>query len=183
MSEPITTIPNISPLTSAKKRPPGPRSLSPFASAYAIGRDPMRVALDMWHQYGDVVRFRFLFWPAYALYHPDQVKQVLQENHRNYNKASFMMKANSSSSLFGNGLFTNDGDSWLYQRRLMQPSFHRQRLADFGRLMNEATVAMLERWQRTTPGDAPLDIPLEMMHLTLRIVGLALFSIDLSNGP
>jgi len=40
----------------------------------------------MWHQYGDVVRFRFLFWSAYVFYHPDHVKRVLQENHRIYTK-------------------------------------------------------------------------------------------------
>ena len=96
MSEPITTTPGIPPLPGATKRPPGPHGLSPLGSAYAVGHDPMRFALNLWHRYGDVVRFRLLSWPAYALYHPDQVKQVLQENHRNYNKASFMMKANSS---------------------------------------------------------------------------------------
>ena len=37
-------------------RPPGPRTLSPLGSAYAIGRDPMRFALDMWHRYGDLVQ-------------------------------------------------------------------------------------------------------------------------------
>ncbi len=48
-------------------------------------------------------------------------------------------------------------------------------------MMTEATVAMLERWQETVAGDTPLDISLEMMRLTLCIVGLALFSLDLSN--
>ena len=52
-------------------RPPGPRSLSPLSSAVALQRDPIRFALEIWHRYGDVVHFRFLFWPAYALYHPD----------------------------------------------------------------------------------------------------------------
>jgi cytochrome P450 len=161
--------------------PPGPRNLSPLGSTPALQRDTIRFASEIWHRYGDVVHFRFLFWPAYALYHPDHVKQVLQENHRNYNKAFFNMKVISSSSLFGNGLFTNDGESWLHQRRLMQPSFHRKRLASFGSPMTEATVAMLERWQRTAPSDTPLDIPVEMMRLTQRIVGLALFTIDLSD--
>jgi cytochrome P450 len=40
---------------------------------------------------------------------------------------------------------------------------------------------MLERWRRSTPGDTLLDIPQEMMRLTLRIAGLALFSHDLTN--
>src|SRR6266496_5818581 len=128
----------------------------------------------MWQRYGDIVRFRLLFWPAYALYHPDHLKYVLLDNHRNYDKQFPMMK--TVRPLFGNGLFTNDGESWLHQRRLMQPSFHCKRLAAFGRLMTEATDAMLERWQRSAPGDATLDIQLEMMRLTLRIAGLTLFS-------
>src|SRR5947209_20382640 len=74
------------------KTPPGPHTLSPLGSAYAIGHDPMHFALDLWHRYGDVARFRLLSWPAYVFYHPDQVKQVLQENHRNYNKDFYLMK-------------------------------------------------------------------------------------------
>lgn len=178
MSEPITTPPGIPPMPGVK-RPPGPRTLSPLSSASALQRDPIRFALEIWQRYGDVVRFHFLFWPAYVLYHPDHVKRVLQENHRNYNKNFPNMKA--AREVFGNGLFTNDGASWLHQRRLMQPSFHHQRLIGFGRLMSEATVAMLERWQNTSPGETPLDISVEMTRLSLRIAGLALFSLDLSN--
>ncbi len=159
------------------RKPPGPRSFSPLGSAPAIARDTQAFALDMWQHYGDIVRFRLLFWPAYALFHPDHLKYVLQDNHRNYDKHFPMM--NTVRPLFGNGLFTNDGASWLHQRRLMQPSFHHKRLAGFATLMTGATLAMLERWQG---GDSQhLDIPLEMMRLTQRIVGLALFNLDLSN--
>ena len=161
------------------RKPPGPRSLSPLSSASALQRDPIRFASDIWQRYGDVVHFRFLFWPAYVLYHPDQVKRVLQENHRDYNKNFPMMKA--AQEIFGNGLFTNDGASWLRQRRLMLPSFHRKRLTSLGRLMSEAAAAMLERWPRTDPGDVPVEISQEMMRLSLRIAGLALFSHDLTN--
>ncbi len=159
------------------RKPPGPRSLSPLGSASAIARDTQRFARDMWLQYGDVVRFRFLFWPAYSLYHPDHLKYILQDNHRNYNKQFPMLK--TVRPLFGNGLFTNDGDSWLHQRRLMQPSFHHRRIASFATIMTDATLTMLERWQGT--GEQPLDISLEMMRLTQSIAGLALFNLDLSN--
>lgn len=161
------------------RTPPGPHSLSPLSSVVALQRDPIRFAQDLWRQYGDIVRFRFLFWPAYVFYHPDQVKRVLQENHRSYQKNFPNMKA--AQEIFGNGLFTNDGASWLRQRRLMQPSFHHQKLAGFGRLMTEATTALLEQWQEIVPGEAPLDIWVEMARLTLHIAGLALFSQDLSN--
>src|SRR5712692_5794410 len=178
MSQTIPTSPVTKPETGAR-RPPGPRTLSPLTNAAALQRDPIRFALDTWQRYGDVVHFRFLFWPAYVLYHPDQVKRVLQENHRTYSKNFPNMKA--AQEIFGNGLFTNDGESWLHQRRLMQPSFHHKRLTGFGRLMSEAAAAMLERWQSTEPGEAPVDISQEMMRLTLRIAGLALFAHDLTN--
>jgi cytochrome P450 len=47
--------------------------------------------------------------------------------------------------------------------------------------MTTATVDMQERWQSFVRDDQSVDIAVEMMRLTLRIVGQALFSIDLSN--
>ena len=178
MSQTISPAPKTKPGRGPRK-PPGPHSLSPLGSASALGRDPMRLALGMWHQYGDVVRFRILAWPAYALYHPNHVKVVLQDRHLTYDKQFPMSKVMSSPELFGNGLITNDGDSWLHQRRLMQPSFHRERIAGFGRLMTQAAEDMLGSWQRVAKDEGVLDMEQEMTGLTLRTAGLALFSLDL----
>jgi cytochrome P450 len=135
--------------------------------------------MSMFQRYGNVVAVRFLIWPTYMIFHPRDVKHVLQENHRNYSKDTYLM--HFLSPLLGQGLFTNDGQSWLHQRRLMQPAFHRKQLAIFGTLMTDATGAMLERWQDTATREQPLDVSTEMMRLTLRVVGQALFSIDLSD--
>ena len=62
----------------------------------------------------------------------------------------------------------------------MQPAFHRKRLAAFGTLMTGATVIMLDQLQRFAERDQPLDVAAEMLRLTLRIAGQALFNIDLS---
>lgn len=172
------TIPTASKTKSGDtRRPPGPRSLSPLGSVPAIARDAEGFALKMWQHYGDIVRNRFLFWPGYLLYHPDHVKYVLHDNHRNYDKQLPMKE--TVRPFFGNGLFTNDGPSWLHQRRLMQPAFHHRHIAHFGTTMTDATLATLERWQGVV--SYPLDIPLEMMRLTLRIAGLTLFNLDLSS--
>jgi len=178
MSEPIHTASAFAP-TPGVKRPPGPRTLSSLNSALALGRDPIRFALDMWHRYGDIVRIRFLFWQGYLVFHPDQIKHILQDNHRNYTKDFFTL--NAFKAFVGNGLVTNNGNSWLQQRRLMQPAFHRKRLAAFGTLITGTTVEMLERWQGFAEQGQPLDIAVEMMRLTLRVVGRSLFTIDLSN--
>jgi len=140
-------------------------------------RDPLGFLLAT-RRYGEVVGMRFVFSPAYLIYHPDDVKHVLQENHFNYNKDIFTYHV--LKPVLGSGLFTNDGESWLRQRRLMQPAFHRKRLVTYVTLMADAIDAMLESWQSRQKADEPLDIAEEMMRLTLRIVGQALFSIDLS---
>jgi cytochrome P450 len=159
--------------------PPGPRGHPLLGNAWDIQRDGVAFNVTMAARYGDVIRIRVLSWPTYMVYHPDDVKHVLQENHQNYNKDVF--NVNLLKPLLGQGLFTNDGQSWLHQRRLAQPAFHRKRLATFGTLITSSTEDMLDRWQASAEEQQPLEIGEEMMRLTLRIVGQALFSIDLSN--
>lgn len=143
-------------------------------------RNPLDFLVGIAGQYGDIVRFRVMYYSGILLNHPDYIKHVLQDNNRNYNKKNFdyeMLKP-----VLGEGLLTSDGDFWLRQRRLMQPAFHRKRIAGFGALMVEATGQMLERWEHHArqDGDTPLDVAEEMMRLTLHIVGQALFSQDIS---
>ena len=107
-------------------------------------RDPLKFLRDT-RQYGDIVRMRFVFSDAYLIYHPDSVKHVLQENNRNYNKDIFTYKL--LRPFLGQGLLLNDGESWLHQRRLMQPAFHRKRIATYGSIMTGAAEKLLERWQ------------------------------------
>jgi cytochrome P450 len=126
---------------------------------------------------GDVVRYRFVVWPTFFLNHPDYIKHVLQENHRNYNKD--VPTTRLLKTVLGTGLITNDGASWLHQRRLIQPAFHRQRIAAFGTLMTTAATEMLHRWDALCQSGASLDAANEMMSLTLRVVGLALFGADM----
>jgi cytochrome P450 len=162
-----------------QKRPPGPHENWLLGSARTIQRDPLGFTMSMFQRYGNVVAVRFLIWPTYMIFHPHDVKHVLQENHLNYSKDTYLI--HFLRPLLGQGLFTNDGQSWLHQRRLMQPAFHRKQLATFGALMTDATGSMLEHWQDAATRDQPLDVSTEMMRLTLRVVGQALFSIDLSN--
>lgn len=158
------------------RKPPYHRTLSLLGSASEIQRDALGFLLKT-QQAGEVVRLRFLFSPAYLISHPESIKHVLQYNARNYNKD--IISYTMFRPLLGKGLLINDGPSWLHQRRLMQPAFHRKRLATYATQMTEATDEMLERWKPRFEQETPLNIAEEMMRLTLRIVGQALFSLDL----
>lgn len=156
--------------------PAAPRGGLVLGSARDLQRDTLAFIRVLAAQ-GDVVRYRFVFWPSVFVNHPDYIKHVLQENNRNYDKdapSNRMLK-----TVLGEGLLTNDGASWLRQRRLIQPAFHRQRIAGFGALMVAATSAMLDRWDARPDAAAPLDVSAEMMGLTLRVVGQALFGAEM----
>ena len=160
-------------LGAASRPAPGP---SGFMSGWRLMRDPLQFLEKLIGDYGDIVHVRIMNLQVCVVAHPEGIKHVLQDNHRNYRK-SFDYKI--LARLLGQGLVTSEGPLWLKQRRLMQPMFHRQKIANFGTLMTECTVAMLDRWRgRAERGDV-FDVAPEMMRLTLQIVGRALLSMDL----
>jgi cytochrome P450 len=133
---------------------------------------------------GDVVKLRFgNRWrgvTAYLLCHPDHIRHVLQDHHRNYHKGT--RGFDKLRMILGNGLLTSEGAFWLRQRRIAQPAFHRDRIAAFGSTMVRATEQMIERrWAQHLGSGRPFDVSAEMMRLTLRIVSETLMSMDLSD--
>ncbi len=102
---------------------------------------------------------------------PALIGQVLVTQNRAFAK----VPGSPLRFLVGNGLFTNeDPDDHRRQRRLMQPAFHRERVAAFGAIMTDATHRHLAAW----PDEGRLDLHVELMDLTLTIVARCLFGVD-----
>src|SRR5262245_18759533 len=158
------------------RRPPGKRYPTPFHFFYAARRDLLAFLRWAAREYGDVVRFDA--WPivVHVLHHPDHIKYVLQDNNRNYWKGGLVGRA---KPLIGEGLFTSEGDFWRRQRRLAQPAFHRQRIQGFATPMSAAGARMLEGWETAAATGTPSDLMEQMSRVTLRVVGQALFGVDL----
>jgi len=162
--------------------PPGPWYPEPFSAGRALRRDAIGTTMNVWREYGDLACIRMGPLRLYMAFHPDDVKHVLQENNQNYTKGSLIARARV---VIGNGLFTSEGPFWRRQRRLIQPAFHRQRIAGFVNTMAACTGDTLDHWERHADTGRPLDVAEAMNHLTLTIVGKTLFGRDLSRetGP
>jgi len=76
--------------------------------------------------------------------------------------------------LLGEGLLTSEGEFHLRQRRLVQPAFHRQRIAAYTQEMVDRAWITGDRWR---DGET-VDMDREMMALTLAIVARTLFDAD-----
>lgn len=83
-------------------------------------------------------------------------------------------------AICGESLLTSNGDVWRRQRRLIQPAFHHQHIANFAATMVETTAVMLERWEKFARRAETFDVASEMSRLTYTIVGRTLFGADVS---
>src|SRR5579859_147363 len=164
---------------SQHKLPPGPSLLNPWKSNFAVQRDLLHFLNTLMQAYGDTVRFRLALWPAYLLNRPEDVKVVLQTKSHLYDKDVLFFRM--LRPWLGNGLVTNlKPESWVRQRRLIQPAFHKDRIATFDTIMTRETVEVLQRWETNDEENQPFSMLREMQRLTLRIASRALFGSDLS---
>jgi len=161
-----------------QKEPARPSVTQFFCFLPELLRDAPNVLLRLFTEYGDVICVRpRLLRPVYLLNHPRHIKHVLQDNYLNYQKGSLY---DELRALHGDGLVTSDGRSWQRQRRQAQPAFHHDHDDKFARIIVEATVCMLHRWNAIAKADRALNIREEMRNLTLEILLQALFSAQLA---
>ena len=154
-------------------RPPGPRR--PLVGALiSPGRDPLRLFTRLAREYGDIVYFRMGGELVYFINHPQYIRDVLVTHQKNFTKSRGLERA---KRLLGEGLLTSEGATHLRQRRLLQPAFHRDRIANYASVMISHAERVRDRWS----DGVTLDVAKEMMRLTLSIVGKTLFDSDVES--
>jgi cytochrome P450 len=168
----------------ARRLPPGPRGLPLLGNLIDVQTDLLELFERGLREHGDTVRFRFGPFDFVVVHRPEDIRTVL------LSRAGDFRKSPSYEGLrlaVGNGLLTSEGTFWRRQRKLMTPAFHHRRLVDFCQTMVTCAsecgdgwaAAAAEREGDEGPGRV-VDLHAEMLSLTFRIVGLTLFSTELS---
>lgn len=160
---------------------PGPR-VTAFNALRYLRWDLVEMMETLWGQYGDLCHIRAPGQDAFFVSHPDYAYEVLIENPHDFGKMKNPDGMQDGLGLvFGKGLLTNvDHDSWLSQRRMIQPMFHRRQIADMAEKMTLAGEAMLGRWRAQFKPGQTFNLFHEMNALTLDVVGRTLFSKDMT---
>src|SRR6185295_8066454 len=153
---------------------PGPRPSLLDSLIYRPGRDPLIFFTSLARQYGDVVQYRMAGETIFLVNDPQHIKDILVTQNRNFTKSRGLER---TKRILGNGLLTSEGAVHLRQRRMMQPAFHRERIAGYGRTMVEYADRTRTAWR----DGATLDIAREMNRLTLSVVGKTLFDADVES--
>src|SRR2546423_12097175 len=155
--------------------PPGPPARFFGLTAYpAFSGDRIGALARLARQYGDIVMFKLGAQRMALLNHPDYVEDVLVTRARLFKKGRARKRARRS---LGDGLLTAEGNAHLRQRRLVQPSFHRQRIAGYADAMVARATRTADRWR----DGEELDVAAQMNQLTLTIVSDTLFGSDVQS--
>jgi cytochrome P450 len=157
--------------------PPQPRGNPVLGSALELRRSQIGTYERAMREHGDVVKLALgppgLRIDLYCVFHPDGVQQVLAGQRGRYGKGNRFYKEIAAN--LGMGLLTSENPLWQRQRRLIQPLFTRRQIATYSDLMVEEAVAVAERWGGAA---GTVDLHGEMINLTLRVVGRAIFGAD-----
>ncbi len=122
-------------------------------------------------KYGGIFTFRLGKQRAYFIKDPEYIRDVLMTKQSSFVKEDFLKRG---KIFLGEGLVTSDGETHRRQRRLVQPAFHRERIAACAATMVQFAERAAAKWE---DGNV-IDMSQEMLHLTLRIVAKTLFNTD-----
>jgi cytochrome P450 len=153
---------------------PGPKYSPSALNLILFRRHPLSFLQRLTKQYGDFARFGMGGQQMFLVNHPDYIRDVLVTHNSNFVKGRALQRA---KRFLGQGLLTSEGDLHRRQRLLVQPAFHRQRIASYAAVMVEHAHRASSRWR---DGDT-LDMTQEMMRLTLGIVAKTLFDADVES--
>ncbi|RME98825.1 MAG: cytochrome P450, partial [Bacteroidetes bacterium] len=153
-----------------------PRSRS-LPNTLSFVQDPVRHLMQYHREYG---RSYYVYVGGIKKLlittEPGLIRHVLQKAHRRYEKSE--LQTEMVAAYVGRGLITNTGDDWRRQRRLIQPGFHRERLAKLVNLMQGVISLQADALEARIAKQADLDIYPHCMEIAFRIIGRTIYSDD-----
>lgn len=158
------------------QRIPGPTRWETFRRLFPVPftRFPGFLS-DITVRYGNIVAFR-LPWRSYVFVNePALIKDVLVTQQHAFSKS---LGTHVLRMLLGEGLLTSEDPLHRQMRRIVQPAFHRERIAGYARIMERDAREFVE----TIVTDRPFDVHAAMTELTLRIATETLFGSDESES-
>lgn len=160
--------------TVAAPAPPGPRGHFLFGSLPELSQDWLGTIAQALHTYGPIVRFR-MPWPLGALVivtDPRAIEQIFVQDVACFRKSKFQRMV---APVLGEGLVLAEGAQWRRQRRLVQPAFHRDRIAEYGKDIVCAAEAMVAAW----PEQEVRDVYADAAQFSLHVAATTMFGAQL----
>ena len=156
-----------------RKRVPGPAN-GPFGirHIYSCNTRPLEF-YERLGAYGDIATFRMFGVRAFFLNSPELISTVLRDTGPRFRKLPRNMKALARG--LGRGVLVTDGDEWLADRRLVQPSFNSRAIEKIIADAVPCVEGLVERWSH----ESQIELFTEMDKLTVDVAARSLLGMEL----
>ncbi|HWV46678.1 MAG TPA: cytochrome P450 [Nitrospira sp.] len=149
-----------------------------FGHLGTFKRAPLETMSGWWRQYGDALRFRLGPKTLHLFSHPDLAEEILVQQAGRFVKVYDPRRPVGLALVLGNGLVTSSGEVWKRHRRIIQPVFHRSRMAAMADRMAQVGEQRIAGW--TDCEGRPVDIAAEMMQLALEVISQTMFTTSMA---
>jgi cytochrome P450 len=122
---------------------------------------------------GDFLRIPVPLQKLYFVNSPALIEQILLRQSQSIQKPAFLKFA--AKGIFGENLFTSDGELWRTLRSTIQPIFNAKRLEAYAEIAAGLTQETLDTWE----SGQTINLSQAMMDLTLGITTTCFFGLDL----
>ncbi|SMG29968.1 cytochrome P450 [Paracoccus sp. J56] len=161
--------------------PPKPKGRQGRGSVWRFIRDFRRDILsaqsDRLYR-GWMAEFRGPFVHSFTCNDPALIDLILRKRPMDFPKSPRM--AAGLQPLLGNSTFISNGETWLHQRRIIDPAFEGGRLRETFPAMWDATQAGVARLAPLADG-ADIDIEPQTSHIAADVIFRTLFSIPIED--
>lgn len=144
----------------------------------AFKQRPLASLSSWWRQHGDALRFRLGPKTLYLFSHPDLAEEILIKQSDRFVKVYDPQRPTGLALVLGNGLVTSSGETWKRHRRIIQPIFHRSRMAAMADRMAQVGEQRIAAWDGRA--GCTLNIAAEMMQLALEVISQTMFSTSMT---
>lgn len=168
--------------TATVDRPPGPPGVR-LSTVRGLMTDAPGFLASLRDRYGPLVLVPLGPKTMYLLSDPEAIGEVLIAAARRFDSDILGKAATDGGGeaplarLLGRGLLTSIGQQHRKQRKMIQPLFHRQRVAGYV----DAFADIAERRVAGWADGARLDMLVEMVELTMAVVTRTIFDVDLDS--
>ena len=139
---------------------------------------PLETMFRWWRQHGDALRFQLGPKTLHLFSHPDLAEAILVQQSDCFVKVYDPQRPVGLALVLGNGLVTSSGEVWKYHRRIIQPIFHRSRMAAMADRMARVGEQRIAGWSALE--GQPVDIAAEMMQLALEVISQTMFTTSMA---
>lgn len=123
--------------------PRAPGGLPLVGDAWSMWKDPLGFLKSL-RPAGELVRVDLGTFPIYVATTPETTHQVLVTQGRHFEKGRMFDRVRS---FLGDGLGTATNEVHHKHRKIVQPMFHRARIAGYGQIMSDLAQALSASWK------------------------------------